>query len=226
MNINTQLTISATDLFDALEPHIEEFVGHAMKFQVCDIADDIGSLEETTRGQGSLLNDSIDRLDEIEETLLDIRAEDADILRAVAQDVIDGHDFIDEDELSERIDGLLEEDDLAWRVEDIIGDADLMTEDEIRDLVDEKIDDNMADAMETIRRYGDNLNAAMDLLRRQREEMEGLQAEIAMAMNEAMIARRSTTILLERQPRERVRNAYWTARNLITDLRIKLTRKG
>ena len=96
-----------------------------------------------------------------------------------------------------------------------------MSEDEVRDLIDEKIDDNRADDKEMLRRYGDDLNAAMDMLRRQREEMEGLQAEIAMAMNEAMIARRSTTILLERQLRERIRNAYWTVRNFITDLRIR-----
>ncbi len=224
MNINTQLTISATDLFDALEPHIEEFVGHAMKFEVSDIADDIGSLEETTRGQGSLINENCDRLDVIEETLLDIRAEDADTLRDVAQDVIDVNDFIDKDELAERIDGLMEEDDLAWRVEDIISDADVMTEDEIRDLVDEKINDKVEDnGMEALR--GD-LAIAIDMLERQRSEMEGLQAEVDHAINEALIARRGVSVLLERQPRERISNAYWTARNLITDLRIKLTRKG
>ena len=217
MNINTQLTIVPADLFDAIESHIEEFVNDLDYCNATEVDNVVGY---ALKGE---MKEYTARLDAMEITLRDIRAEDADTLRGIAQDVIDGNGFIDEDELSDRIDGFLEEDDLTWRVDDIIADADLMTEDEVRDLIDEKIDDNRADDKEMLRRYGDDLNTALDMLRRQREEMEGLQAEIAMAMNEAMIARRSVSVLLDRQPRERIRNAYWVVRNFMTNL---LTRKG
>jgi hypothetical protein len=237
MEINTTLSFNSHLIFDGIESHIEEFildldycnatevdnvVGHAMKDSISEIADDIGDLETTNRGQQSMLNDHDERLGTIETSLLDIRAEDADTLRGVAQDVIDGNGFIDADELSEQLDNYLEEDDLSWRVEDIIGDADLLDADEIRELIDEKINDKVEDnGMEALR--GD-LAIAIDMLERQRREMEGLQAEIDHALDEAMVARRSVLALIDRQPLEILRNAYWSVRNSITDF--KLRRKG
>ena len=211
MNINTQLTIVPADLFDAIEVHVQEFIEDL----------DYCSATEVDNVVAWALKDELKeytaRIDEMEITLRDIRAEDADTLRGIAQDVIDGNGFIDEDELSDRIDGFLEEDDLAWRVEDIIGDADLLDADEVHDMISARFHD------ENVGSLRNDLNDALDMLRRQREEMEGLQAEIAMAMNEAMIARRSVSVLLDRQPRERIRNAYWVVRDFMTNL---LTRKG
>tara|TARA_R110001592_G_scaffold100324_3_gene284778 strand:- start:12822 stop:13535 length:714 start_codon:yes stop_codon:yes gene_type:complete len=237
MEINTTLTFNSHVLFDGIESHIEEFildldycnatevdnvVGHAMKDSISEIADDIGDLETTNRGQQSMLNDHDERLGTIENSLLDIRAEDADTLRGVAQDVIDGNGFIDADELSDQLGNYLEEDDLSWRVEDIIGDQDLLADYEIRELIDEKINDKVEDnGMEALR--GD-LAIAIDMLERQRREMEGLQAEIDHALDEAMVARRSVLALIDRQPLEILRNAYWSVRNSVTDF--KLRRKG
>ena len=211
MNIFTQLTIDTADLFDALAPHIEEFVNDLDYCNATEVDNVVGY---ALKGE---MKEYTERLDAMEITLRDIRAEDADTLRGIAQDVIDGNGFIDEDELSDRIDGFLEEDDLTWRVEDIISDADLLDADEVHDIISARFHD------ENVGELRNDLNDALDMLRRQREEMEGLQAEIAMAMNEAMIARRSVSVLLERQPRERIRNAYWTVRNFMTNL---LTRKG
>ena len=85
-------------------------------------------------------------------------------------------------------------------------------------MINDKVEDN---GMEALR--GD-LAIAIDMLERQRREMEGLQAEIDHALDEAMVARRSVLALIDRQPLEILRNVYWSVRNSVTDF--KLRRKG
>lgn len=194
MEINTTLSFNSHLIFDGIESHIEEFI---LDLDYCNATEVDNVVGHAMKG---------------------IRTENENTLRGVAQDVIDGNGFIDANELSDQLENYLEEDDLSWRVEDILGDADLLDADEIRELIDEKLNDTDVGAIRN------DLNDAHDMLRRQREEMEGLQAEIHQAMNEAMIARRSVLALIDRQPLEILRNAYWSVRNRITDF--KLRRKG
>ena len=194
MEINTTLSFNSHLIFDGIESHIEEFI---LDLNYCNATEVNNVVGHAMKG---------------------IKTENEDTLRGVAQDVIDGNGFIDADELSDQLGNYLEEDDLSWRVEDIIGDADLLDADEIRELIDEKLNDTDVGAIRN------DLNDAHDMLRRQREEMEGLQAEIDHALDEAMVARRSVLALIDRQPLEILRNVYWSVRNSVTDF--KLRRKG
>ena len=194
MEINTTLSFNSHLIFDGIESHIEEFI---LDLNYCNATEVNNVVGHAMKG---------------------IKTENEDTLRGVAQDVIDGNGFIDADELSDQLGNYLEEDDLSWRVDDIIGDADLCTRADVEEMINDKVEDN---GMEALR--GD-LAIAIDMLERQRREMEGLQAEIDHALDEAMVARRSVLALIDRQPLEILRNAYWSVRNSVTDF--KLRRKG
>ena len=194
MEINTTLSFNSHLIFDGIESHIEEFI---LDLNYCNATEVNNVVGHAMKG---------------------IKTENEDTLRGVAQDVIDGNGFIDADELSDQLGNYLEEDDLSWRVDDIIGDADLCTRADVEEMINDKVEDN---DMEALR--GD-LAIAIDMLERQRREMEGLQAEIDHALDEAMVARRSVLALIDRQPLEILRNVYWSVRNSVTDF--KLRRKG
>lgn len=194
MEINTTLSFNSHLIFDGIESHIEEFI---LDLNYCNATEVNNVVGHAMKG---------------------IKTENEDTLRGVAQDVIDGNGFIDADELSDQLGNYLEEDDLSWRVDDIIGDADLCTRADVEEMINDKVEDN---GMEALR--GD-LAIAIDMLERQRREMEGLQAEIDHALDEAMVARRSVLALIDRQPLEILRNVYWSVRNSVTDF--KLRRKG
>ena len=191
MEINTTLSFNSHLIFDGIEAHVKEFI---LDLDYCTATEVDNVVGHAMKG---------------------IKTENEDTLRGVAQDVIDGNGFIDTDELDKRLEDYLEEDDLSWRVEDIIGDADLLDADEVHEMISARFHD------ENVGSLRNDLNDALDMLRCQREEMEGLQAEIAMAMNEAMIARRSVLALIDRQPLEILRNVYWSVRNSITAFKLR-----